>query len=35
MVAELNKNEGRISAAIQAIVRSPQFRMVRGSDFGE
>jgi mono/diheme cytochrome c family protein len=35
MVSELNKNDGRISAAVQAIVRSPQFRMVRGSDFGE
>ena len=32
MVAELNKNEGRISAAVFAIVRSPQFRMVRGAD---
>ncbi len=35
MVAELNKNDGRISAAVQTIVRSPQFRMVRGSDFGD
>jgi hypothetical protein len=35
MVAELNKNDGRISAAVQAIVRSPQFRMVRGSKFEE
>ena len=30
MVAELNKNEGRVLAAVQAIIRSPQFRMVRG-----
>ena len=35
MVAELNKNEGGISSAVQAIVRSPQFRMVRGSESGE
>jgi hypothetical protein len=35
MVAELNKNDGRVSAAVQAIVRSPQFRMVRGSEYGE
>ena len=33
MVSELNKNDGRITAAVLAIVRSPQFRMVRGSDF--
>jgi hypothetical protein len=33
MVAELNKNEGRVSAALLTIVRSPQFRMVRGSEF--
>ena len=35
MVSELNKNEGRITAAVQVIVKSPQFRMVRGSEFGE
>lgn len=35
MVAELNKNEGRVTAAVQAIVRSPQFRKVRGSDFAD
>ncbi|MFO0822405.1 MAG: DUF1592 domain-containing protein [Gemmataceae bacterium] len=35
MVAELNKNDGRVGAAVQVIVRSPQFRMVRGSEFGE
>ena len=35
MVAELNKNDGKISAAVMVIVRSPQFRMVRGSEFGE
>ncbi|OAI52906.1 hypothetical protein AYO44_04460 [Planctomycetaceae bacterium SCGC AG-212-F19] len=33
MVQELNRNEGRLSAAILTIVRSPQFRMVRGSDY--
>jgi len=35
MVAELNKNEGRVTSAVQAIVRSPQFRMVRGSEITE
>jgi Protein of unknown function (DUF1592)/Protein of unknown function (DUF1588)/Protein of unknown function (DUF1587)/Protein of unknown function (DUF1585)/Protein of unknown function (DUF1595)/Planctomycete cytochrome C len=35
MVAELNKNDGRVSAAVLAIVKSPQFRMVRGSDAGD
>ena len=33
MVAELNKKDGRLSAAVLAIVRSPQFRMIRGSEF--
>jgi Protein of unknown function (DUF1592)/Protein of unknown function (DUF1588)/Protein of unknown function (DUF1587)/Protein of unknown function (DUF1585)/Protein of unknown function (DUF1595) len=33
MVAELNKNEGKLSAAVLTIVRSKQFRMIRGSDF--
>ena len=33
MAAELNKNDGRISAAVLAIVRSPQFRSIRGADF--
>jgi hypothetical protein len=32
MVRELEKNEGKLSSAVQAIVRSPQFRMVRGAD---
>ena len=32
MVAELNMNDGRLSAAVLVIVRSPQFRMVRGQD---
>ncbi|MBM4067627.1 MAG: DUF1592 domain-containing protein [Planctomycetes bacterium] len=32
MVSELNRNDGRISAAVLTIVRSPQFRMVRGRD---
>jgi hypothetical protein len=35
MVAELNGNDGRIAAAGLAIVQSPQFRMVRGGDYGE
>ncbi|MBN9121496.1 MAG: DUF1592 domain-containing protein, partial [Planctomycetes bacterium] len=35
MVSELNKNDGRITAAVLVIVKSPQFRMVRGSEFGE
>jgi hypothetical protein len=35
MMMELNKNDGRLSAAVLAIVRSPQFRMIRGSDFAE
>lgn len=35
MVAELNKNDGRIAAAVQAIVQSPQFRMVRGGEYEE
>jgi hypothetical protein len=33
MVAELNKPDGRVQAAMQAIVRSPQFRLIRGSEF--
>ena len=32
MVTELNKHEGRVSTAVLAIVRSPQFRMIRGRD---
>jgi len=32
MVAELGRNGGSVTAAVQAIVRSPQFRMVRGRD---
>jgi hypothetical protein len=32
MVRELN-DKGRLSAAVLAIVRSPQFRMIRGRDF--
>ena len=35
MVAELEKNGGRLSAAVQAIVRSPQFRMIRGRDMNQ
>jgi hypothetical protein len=33
MVTELNKHDGRLSPAVLAIVRSPQFRSIRGSDF--
>jgi hypothetical protein len=33
MASELDKNEGRVSAAVLAIVQSPQFRMVRGRAF--
>jgi Protein of unknown function (DUF1592)/Protein of unknown function (DUF1588)/Protein of unknown function (DUF1587)/Protein of unknown function (DUF1585)/Protein of unknown function (DUF1595)/Planctomycete cytochrome C len=35
MVAELKKHDGRVSAAVRVIVSSPQFRMVRGAEFGE
>jgi mono/diheme cytochrome c family protein len=33
MVAELNRKDGKLSAAVLAIVQSPQFRMIRGGDF--
>jgi hypothetical protein len=33
MVAELTKHDGKVSAAVQTIVKSPQFRMIRGSEF--
>jgi hypothetical protein len=35
MMAELKKCDGRVTAALRVIIQSPQFRMVRGSDFGE
>ena len=35
MHAELKKNDGRLSAAVLTIVRSPQFRMIRGADHME
>jgi hypothetical protein len=35
MVGALNKNGGKASAAVQVIVQSKQFRMVRGSEFEE
>lgn len=35
MVSALNKNEGKVSAAVEVIVASKQFRMVRGSGFEE
>ncbi|MDB5307809.1 MAG: hypothetical protein JWO38_2011 [Gemmataceae bacterium] len=34
MMEALNRSEGRISAAVMVIVRSPQFRMIRGAEFG-
>jgi hypothetical protein len=33
MVSELNNHEGRLAPAVLAILRSPQFRSIRGSDF--
>ena len=33
MVAELNSHDGRLSSAVLAIVRSRQFRMIRGGDY--
>ncbi|HUR54376.1 MAG TPA: DUF1592 domain-containing protein, partial [Gemmataceae bacterium] len=35
MVSELAKNEGKVSATVQTIVQSPQFRMVRGAQAEE
>jgi hypothetical protein len=35
MVAALGRGEGRVSAAVEEIVRSPQFRSVRGSAFAD
>jgi hypothetical protein len=35
MVAEMNKSDGRLSAAVLAIVRGPQFRMIRASGFSD
>ncbi|MBM3979366.1 MAG: DUF1592 domain-containing protein [Planctomycetes bacterium] len=35
MVSALNKNEGKVSAAVEVLVTSKQFRMVRGSGFEE
>lgn len=33
MVSELNKHDGHLSAAVMAIVRSQQFRFIRGRDW--
>ena len=33
MMEAMNKNEGQISSAVLEIVNSPQFRLIRGSDF--
>ncbi|HEX5269929.1 MAG TPA: DUF1592 domain-containing protein, partial [Gemmataceae bacterium] len=35
MTAGLNAKDGRLSAAVLAVVRSPQFRTIRGGDFTE
>jgi hypothetical protein len=35
MAAILNREDGRMSAAVLAIVRSQQFRSIRGSEFVE
>ena len=35
MVSQLEKNEGRVSAAVLAIVRSRQFQFIRGSEFAD
>jgi hypothetical protein len=35
MASALNKSDGRVSAAVLTIVRSPQFRMIRGGDAQE
>ncbi|QVL33494.1 DUF1592 domain-containing protein [Telmatocola sphagniphila] len=35
MVREMNRNQGDISTAIQVIVRSSQFGMIRGADYGD
>ena len=35
MAATLTKGDGHVSAAVLMIVRSPQFRMIRGADTGE
>jgi hypothetical protein len=35
MVAGLNEKDGRLSAAVLAVVRSPQFRSIRGADHTE
>lgn len=35
MAAELEKNDGRLSAAVLAIVRSKQFQFIRGSEFAK
>jgi hypothetical protein len=33
MIAAMNKNDGHLSAAVLAIVDSPQFRLIRGREF--
>jgi hypothetical protein len=35
IVSEMNRHDGHVSAAVLTIVRSPQFRKIRGADFEE
>ena len=35
MMMSLNKNQGRLSTAVQAIIQSPQFQQIRGASFTE
>ena len=35
MTSQLEKNDGRVSAAVLAIVRSRQFQFIRGSEFAD
>ena len=35
MAAELDQDDGRLSGVVQAVVRSKQFRFIRGSDFAK
>lgn len=35
MVASLHNHDGHITAALQVIIQSPQFRMIRGSEYAE
>jgi len=35
MVAELDRHGGRLTAAVLSVVRSPQFRLIRGADYDD